>query len=146
MLKQYLTEDLIRLKVPADDWEAAVRAGGELLQEAGKCSSDYIEAMVRTVRELGAYMVLAPGLALAHARPEEGVYALGLSLITLKTPVEFGSKANDPVAVVISFCATDQESHVDLLKALAKFLRVDENQTLLKNATGINQILVAFDD
>ncbi len=145
MLKENLTEDLIQLKIHAEDWEAAVRAGGELLRQAGKCDPDYIEAMVRTVREMGPYMVLAPGLALAHARPEDGVREIGLSLITLNEPVEFGSKANDPVAVVISFCATDQESHVDLLKALAVFLRVEDNQALLKTASDIQQILDAFD-
>lgn len=145
MLKEYLTKDLIQLKVPAADWEAAVRAGGALLLQAGKCDSAYIEAMVRTVRESGPYMVLAPGLALAHARPEDGAREVGLSLITLKDPVEFGSQANDPVSVVISFCATDHESHVDLLKALAGFLRNEGNQALLKSAANIQQVLEAFD-
>lgn len=146
MLKENLTQDLIQLKVPAADWEAAVRAGGGLLLQAGKCEPDYIEAMVRTIHEMGPYMVLAPGLALAHARPQDGVREVGLSLITLAEPVEFGSSANDPVSVVISFCATDNKSHVGLLQALAIFLSEDDNQALLKTATSIDQILVALDD
>lgn len=146
MLKDYLTKNLIQLKVPAADWEAAVRAGGTLLLQAGKCDPAYIEAMVRTIQELGPYMVLAPGLALAHARPEDGVREVGLSLITLAEPVPFGSSANDPVFVVISFCATDNKSHVDLLQSLAIFLSDDDNQALLKTATSIDQILDALDD
>jgi PTS system ascorbate-specific IIA component len=145
MLGNYLTHDVIKLKIEVADWEGAVRAGGQLLLDSDKCDSDYIDAMVRTVREMGPYMVLAPGLALAHARPEDGVREVGLSLITLKTPVEFGSKANDPVEVVISFCAIDHVSHVELLKALATFLRKEDNQRLLREAEVVDVVLQAFE-
>lgn len=145
MLEAYLTQDVIQLNVKVDDWESAVRAGGQLLLESGKCAPEYIDAMVRTVKEMGPYMVLAPGLALAHARPDDGTLEVGLSLVTLETPVEFGSKVNDPVELVISFCAVDQQSHVEVLKALARFLRDDENQQLLKNAKSVDEVLAAFE-
>lgn len=144
MLEKYLTRESIQLKISPVNWEAAVRAGGQLLLDTGKCTSEYIEAMVQTVREMGPYMVLAPGLALAHARPENGVLEIGMSLITLETPVEFGSKANDPVELVFSFCAVDGESHVALLKDLAVFLKEDKNQNILKNATTVAEVLGAI--
>jgi len=144
MLDTYLTGDVIQLNVEVEDWEGAVRAGGKLLRVSGKCVPEYVDAMVRTVKEMGPYMVLAPGLALAHARPEDGTLEVGLSLVTLKTPVAFGSKVNDPVDLVISFCAVDQQSHVEMLKALARFLRDDQNQQLLKNAETVDEVLAAF--
>jgi len=142
MLEKYLTEDVIQLNLDVENLEAAVRAGGALLLKSGKA---YIDAMVRTVQETGAYMVLAPGLALMHARPEDGVLDVGLSLVTLKNPVEFGSKANDPVKLVISFCAIDHEAHVDVLKALAQFLRFESNQQLLKHASAPSDVIAAFE-
>ena len=144
MLDAYLTRNVIQLNVEVEDWEGAVRAGGKLLLDSGKCAPEYVDAMVRTVKEMGPYMVLAPGLALAHARPEDGTIEVGLSLVTLQTPVAFGSKVNDPVDLVISFCAVDQQSHVDVLKALARFLRDEENQQLLKNAETVDEVLAAF--
>ena len=144
MLENYLTKDVIQVNVDVKNWEEAVRAGGELLVNADKCRPEYVDAMVRTVRELGPYMVLAPGLALAHARPEDGTLAVGLSLITLAEPVEFGSKVNDPVKIVISFCAVDKEGHVEVLKALAEFLRVEDNQVMLKEATSVDELLIAL--
>jgi mannitol/fructose-specific phosphotransferase system IIA component (Ntr-type) len=144
MLEKYLTADMIQLKVEVQGWEGAVRVGGELLLAAEKCTSEYIDAMVRTVNEMGPYMVLAPGLALAHARPEDGVHQVGLSLVTLKTPVNFGSAANDPVELVISFCAVDRERHVDVLKALALFLREEDNRRLLREAETVEEVLDAF--
>ena len=144
MLSEYLTKDLIKLQVKAADWEEAVRAGGQLLLNAGICEVRYVEAMVEAVRELGPYMVLAPGIALAHARPEDGVLKVGMSIINLETPVEFGSEANDPVYLVISFGGIDNQSHVAMLQELAVFLMEEDNQELLKKAMNVDDLLAAF--
>jgi mannitol/fructose-specific phosphotransferase system IIA component (Ntr-type) len=127
MLNTYLTPEMVRLQIDVKDWEAAVRAAGNLLVDAGYVSQNYIEAMIHAVHEMGPYMVLAPGLALAHARPEDGVLKMGISLVTLAEPVNFGSEANDPVNLVIAFGGTDHESHLGLLATLAGFLE-DESR------------------
>ena len=144
MLADYVTPDLIRLQVPVANWREAVQQGGELLQNAGICEPRYIEAMIKAVEQMGPYMVLAPGLALAHARPEDGVIRVGMSIINLATPVEFGSESNDPVQLVISFGGIDKTSHIAMLQALARFLMVEENQQLLKEATSIDEIMEAL--
>jgi mannitol/fructose-specific phosphotransferase system IIA component (Ntr-type) len=146
MLSDYITADMIRLQVEAADWREAVRVGGELLVKAGKCEPRYVDAMIQAVEDMGPYMVLAPGLSLAHARPEDGVLELGLSIITLKDPVEFGSKANDPVSLVISFGGVDKESHIGMLRELAQFLVDEENQKLLREATSVETIMRAFEE
>ena len=144
MLAEYVDASMIQLQVKAKDWQEAVRAGGQLLLEAGKCEQRYVDAMVEAVNTMGPYMVLAPGLALAHARPEDGVLELGMSIITLETPVDFGSEANDPVSLVISFGGVDKESHIGMLAALAKFLMVEQNQEFLRNATSVPEVVEAF--
>ena len=144
MIENYLSKNTIRLNLEASNWEEAVREGGQLLVDALKCQPRYVDAMVQTVRQLGPYIVLAPGLALAHARPEDGVLDIGLSLITLARPVSFGSKTKDPVSIIISFCAVDQNGHVELLRELAEFLRPLKNQRLLNNAVTPDQVMALF--
>ncbi|NQS92388.1 MAG: PTS sugar transporter subunit IIA [Chloroflexi bacterium] len=144
MLSDSITREMVQLQVKAENWEDAVRAGGQLLLNADICEDRYVDAMVAAVREMGPYMVLAPGIALAHGRPEDGVLKVGLSIINLETPVEFGSEANDPVSLVISFGGVDKESHVGLLQELAIFLMEEKNQVLLKTASDIDQIMEAF--
>ncbi len=144
MLSDYITPDRIRLQVEAADWRDAVRQGGKLLEEAGLCEPRYVQAMIAAVEEMGPYMVLAPGLALAHARPEDGVLEIGMSIITLKEPVEFGSEVNDPVKLVISFGGLDKESHIGMLKELAQFLVIEENQAMLREATSVEKVMAAF--
>ena len=144
MLADYIDSSMIKLQAKADNWEDAVRQGGELLLSAGKCEQRYVDAMVEAVKTMGPYMVLAPGLALAHARPEDGVLELGLSVITLETLVEFGSELNDPVSLIISFGGVDKESHIGMLQALAKFLMVEENQDFLRQATSVTEAMDTF--
>ena len=72
--------------------------------------------------EQGPYIVLAPGIALAHARPEDGVVGLGLGVAVLERPVRFGHPDNDPVDVVLAFGSPDKESHLGVLAALARSL------------------------
>lgn len=110
--------------VPAENWQSAVRAAGRLLVDNQWARPEYIDAMLRTVKELGAYIVLAPGLAMPHARPEHGALQVGFSAITLKDPVEFGNPDNDPVQLVIAFCAPDHDAHIQSLAWLARRLEV----------------------
>ncbi len=144
MLSEYLSPDVIRLQIPVKDWKEAVEIGGSLLVQTGKCEPRYVDAMVRAVNEMGPYMVLAPGLSLAHARPEDGALAVGISIISLSTPVNFGSEANDPVSLVISFCGVDHHSHIEMLKSLAEFLVDEDHQNLLKSSNSVEEILAAF--
>lgn len=126
LLIDLITEGAIELAVSAEDWEEAVRKGGELLERNGAVENRYIDAMVHMVRELGPYIVISKGIAFPHARPEDGVLRTGMSLITLKEAVEFGDEENDPIKLIISFCSTDSEGHLNALSELVDFLRDEE--------------------
>jgi len=144
MLSKYLTSELIALQIEVDNWEAAVRVGGNLLIKADICEPRYVDAMVQAVKDMGPYMVLAPGIALTHARPEDGVLKAGMSIVNLATPVAFGSQTNDLVYLIISFAGIDKEQHVRMLNELATFLMNEENQELLKTASTGDDVLNAL--
>ena len=110
------------VQAPVADWAAAVTAAAQLLLEAGAVSEQYVERCVAIVREHGPYIVVAPGIALAHARPEDGARALGLAAVSLAAPVCFGHSTNDPVDVVLAFSSPDGNAHVGLVAALARAL------------------------
>lgn len=68
---------------------------------------NYLNAMVSLVHRYGPYIVLSKGVALAHAAPEDGMLAPGISLVRLRTPVSFGQNTNDPVSVVFACALVD---------------------------------------
>ena len=126
--------EAVRSGLHCADWREAVRAAGSLLVATGAATEDYVDAIVRAVEELGPYIVLAPGIALAHARPEDGGTAVGFSLVKLAEPVEFGSEHNDPVDLVFAFASPDSEQHITALAALADFIESDDNLARIRAA------------
>ena len=125
-LQDVLTSQSIKLNVEADSWEESIRIGGGLLEKNGLVEHKYIQAMIDIVKNMGPYIVIQPGIAMPHARPEYGVKKVGVSLITLKNPINFGNKENDPVKIVICLCSTDHSSHIKVLSELVDLLE-DKN-------------------
>lgn len=107
---QLLALDTIRLQAEAADWKEAVRLGVDLLVRAGTVEPRYYDAIVKMTSELGPWYILAPGLAMPHGRPEEGVKENSFALVTLRTPVNFGDPDNDPIDILITLAATDPKT------------------------------------
>lgn len=126
-LRDILTVERVATRLSVPNWEEAVRAAGRLLVETGGAEPSYVEGMIRTAKELGPYIVIAPGIALPHSRPEDGVLAPCVSVITLDPPIAFGNAENDPVHLVIAFGAVDHQQHVDALRDLATILSEPSN-------------------
>jgi PTS system ascorbate-specific IIA component len=127
--------------VHAADWRAAVRAAGQLLEASGAVEARYTDAMLRAAEELGPYIVIAPGLALPHARPQDGAHRACMAVITLEPPVAFGSPENDPVRVVIALSAADAGQHVHALAQLMAALENPEDMDALLRARTREDIL-----
>src|SRR6218665_2588681 len=71
------------------------------------------------IEEHGPYVVVAPGLALAHARPGPAVLRDGLAIVTLAEPVPFGHPYNDPVRVVLALAGASSARHLQLVAGIA---------------------------
>ncbi|MES0344714.1 MAG: PTS sugar transporter subunit IIA, partial [Anaerolineales bacterium] len=84
-LTELIPTERISLDVEASDWRDAIRISGKSLVDTQIVETRYIEAMIKTAEELGPYIVIAPQIALPHARPEDGALDTGLSLVRLKT-------------------------------------------------------------
>lgn len=140
-LRELMSANSIRLDVEVMDWEAAVRLGGELLRAEGKVEEAYIEGMVTAIKQLGPYVVIAPGIALPHAAIRLGVNDVGMSFIRLKTPVAFEAGDRDPVDLIFTFSTPDKISHVQALHQLGRMIGDDEALSVLRQATGVDEIL-----
>src|SRR5919206_2767275 len=134
MLKDVVDPRSVAVKAEADSWQAAVKLSGQLLMAAEVVEERYGPAMIQTVEELGPYVAIAPGVAIPHARPEDGALKVGVSLVVLQDPVEFGSEENDPVDLLFGFATPDKDSHVDTIRDLVDFIKDSENLEALRAA------------
>lgn len=126
LLQDLLSEDNVSFRYPAETWEDVIRHGGQLMVDAGFTEPTYTEAMIDVVRDMGPYIVLAPGLAMPHARPEMGAKQVGAALVTLEKPIDFGSPENDPVSVAVFLCAPNKDEHIQLLTDIATLFEDEE--------------------
>lgn len=104
----------IRLQAEATTWQDAVKIGVDLLVAADVVEPRYYQAILEGVERFGPYFVIAPGLAMPHGRPEEGVKKTGFALVTLKTPLPFNHEDNDPVDLLITLAAEDATAHQEV--------------------------------
>lgn len=114
-----LPDEAVVIGARADDWRSAVREAGRALARSGATRDEYADRMIAVIEEFGAYIVIAPGLALAHARPGGDVRREGLAVVTLAEPVAFGHPHNDPVRVVVGLAVSNAEEHVASVANLA---------------------------
>lgn len=140
-LRQLLRPELAAVNVQVEDWEGAIRAAGELLVHDEAVEPRFVEAMIRVAEELGPYIVIAPGIALPHARPEDGVKRASISMVTLDPPIEFGNERNDPVSIVLALAATDNQQHIQGLAELAAVMGDADTVERLKEADSAASLL-----
>lgn len=129
----FLGENIVTFHAEASDAEEAIRISGDLLMKGGYATKEYKEAMIASYKQNGPYFVIAPGIAIPHARPEDGALASAVSFVQLATPVEFGSQPNDPVKFIFGLSAADGEEHVRTIQKIVKFLKAENNMEQLNN-------------
>jgi PTS system ascorbate-specific IIA component len=134
MSSPLLRHDAILLGAHATDWTDAVRQAGNALARAEIATAEYADEMVRMIEEHGPYVVIAPGLALAHARPGPSVLADGLAVVTLAEPVAFGHPHNDPVRVVLGLAVKTRDTHLGSIADLAN---------VFNDATAVDRLAAA---
>ncbi len=139
-----LPDDAIVLRADAADWRAAVRLAGDALTRSGATTDAYADEMIRMIEEHGPYVVIAPGLALAHARPGPEVLADGLAVVTLAEPVAFGHPHNDPVSVVIALASASASEHLAAVAAVANVFNDETSVARLEAATTPDDVRLAL--
>lgn len=141
MLSDVLKKEYVKLNVECKDWIEAVKESGKILLENNVITNEYIEEAIKGVKELGPYIVITKGVALPHATNKVGVNKTGISLITLKEPVEFGNIDNDPVYYVFMLATTDMDSHLSALSSLSELLSQKEFFETLKNSKNVQSVI-----
>ena len=126
----------IRLQAEANTWQEAVKIGVDLLVAADVVEPRYYQAILDGVEQFGPYFVIAPGLAMPHGRPEEGV----------KKPLEFNHEDNDPVDILITMAAVDANTHQEVgIMQIVNLFEDEENFDRLRACRTEQEVLDLID-
>ena len=134
LARDLLIPSHIRLDVHCADWRDAVRESAQVLLKGGYIEQRYVDAMIANIEENGPYVVLTRGFAMPHEGVDCGTSEMGLSLVRLAAPVEFGEPDLDPVEFVCCLSPVDHDGHLRALFDLVALMRQDAFKEELRQA------------
>ncbi len=129
----------IQVVESAENWEKAVETAAQPLIKNGKIKYGYVENIIKNIKELGPYIILLPGVAMPHARPDENVIESSLSLLKINKGVSFSEDTED-VKLMFVLAAKDSNSHIDIIEQLTELLGDDEKIEKLMNAETVEEV------
>lgn len=141
MLQDLLHEQTVDVLHQCSGWKEAIKNAGNMLMREGVVEQRYVEAMIRAIEEHGPYVVIAPGIALVHARPEDGVNEVCMSLLVCPEGVPFGNPEKDPVQLVFAFGAVDDNQHLRALSQMMTLLNDEDAIKQLKSSLSVKDAL-----
>lgn len=115
----------VRILEHADNWKDAIRKSVLPLEENGFVEERYKEEIIAGVEKLGPYIIVAPSIALPHARPEQGVIKSQIAITLFKNAVKF-DKENTSAQLFVTLAASDSNSHLNALVSISDILQDEE--------------------
>lgn len=124
-LLEMLSDRDIAVEKERFTWEGALKQTGQVLVTEEKITTAYIDNIVEQTKHYGPYMFITKEVVLAHAKPENGVLEMGVSLSIYKEPVIFSDFHQAKIIIMIA--AIDQEKHLGILKDIMTIFSVEDN-------------------
>lgn len=141
MLTDWINDSNLKLLTHTDNWRKAVEIALQPMINNGAVQPRYLNAIYDMHEQIGPYYVLGEGIAMPHARPEEGVNHTALSLLIISEGVKFGSEDNDPVYVIFALAAIDSHSHIEMIASLSQLFCQDGIVEQLRQARDKSAVL-----
>ena len=140
MTLEILSSDKVQVLEQVKSWREAISIAANPLKEQGYFQQDYIDDMIHSVEKLGPYIVIAPEIAIAHARPNNNVKKIGLSLLKLNQHINFSEEGHF-ASLVFVLSAVDNTAHLEILKQLAQILGDKQTVEELLSAQNNTEII-----
>ncbi len=143
LLHELITADTFQHSSEKFEWKDAFRLASKPLLELGYIEDRYVDKMIDRVEEFGPFINLGKGVAIPHARPEDGVSELSMSMLVLDEPI-YLPEDDKPVNILIVIAATDNETHLTALSHLTNILIADgevEKMAAAKTYADIEEII-----
>ncbi len=141
MLSDLLTEKKIRFSTDKLDWREAVTQVARPLLDAGDITPGYVQAMLESIASGGTYINLGHGIALAHARPENGAVRTAISMLRLAEPAPLLGRPEHAVDLYFCFAAVDADAHMSAMASLARILSDAQARQALRDAASAPDVI-----
>lgn len=116
------------------------------LLEKDMIQQGYVDGMIDSVKEHGPYIVIAPDIAIPHARPELGSKKIGFSFMRLQEAVSFRPEGEQTASLFIALSCVDNKTHMKLLQKIVMILSDESKLEKLYQLNDKTEIVSLFND
>lgn len=121
LLEQLLNKDRVGFARGFSNWQEAIRSSCAPLLAQGAIEVGYVESIISSVETFGSYIIIAPDIALPHARPDEAlIHESCVALLICEEDVVFAE--GKTARLFFTLAARDNHSHMQHMVALAQLL------------------------
>lgn len=138
-----IQKDFVQITDRVENWQSAVALSLEPLLKAGYVEPRYLDAIYAATEEFGPYYVLAPKIAMPHAKPENGVLKKAITILLVKEPFKFSESGFD-VQLVVSLAPIDSQTHLDSLVKLSEIFDDEAVLDEILNASSNEELYEFF--
>ncbi|MBC1727765.1 BglG family transcription antiterminator [Listeria seeligeri] len=135
----YFTEETIMLEKSCPTWRRAIKVGTKCLEDLSIVEPSYHEKIIENLKTYGPYIVIAPGVAIAHAGANDGVLMDGLGVTVIEDGILFYDRYEEPVHVIFTLALNTKEAH-SIVEQLMKLALNEEKMNKIKLASSKRDI------
>ncbi|MDI3093869.1 BglG family transcription antiterminator [Priestia megaterium] len=121
-LADLITPETIVLRDQVESWKEAISIAAAPLLHKGIITEAYIDKMQKQYPSMSPHIVLRLNVAIPHASPEDGVQAVGMSLLKLKEGLWCGEQK---VHFIVVIAAIDKKKHLNAMLQLMKLAEMN---------------------
>jgi|GEM_PF-5581248 len=121
------------------DWENEIRVSSNPLLAANEVSPNYVDKIIEMGKLHGPYFVIDDYTAIAHVRPQEGAYDLGITLSIYREGLDILQKKG--IRFLFVLASPNQREHLHILENIMEFSNDRETREKLLKASSTHQAL-----
>ncbi|MDQ0205084.1 BglG family transcription antiterminator [Pectinatus haikarae] len=130
----------IVIDAECNSWQEAIQISSNILLKRNYITQEYINSMIKNISDFGPYIIVAPGLALPHSKPDFGSKKLGMQFTRLKNPISFGDEILEPVEFICTLSPVDSNTHLKAFFNLVNMLKTPSFKRAMHNANTSQEV------
>lgn len=143
-LKELINKDVITISHDDLLWEKAVILCGLPLLQNNDIRIDYINKTIHYLKKDGPYSAFPNNMLIAHAKCEDGVKNLSVSILISKKGVSFSDDVN--IKFIVLLATPDNKSHLRVLNELVEIFSDNKFVEEIDKLTSIDKIYALIHD
>lgn len=138
-LNELLKRESIKIFNRTMDWKEAIEMTSYSLLYSNKIYPRYVKKMIDIIEEEKPYIMIAEGVAIAHAGIHDGVRSPGMAITILPEKISFNGYIDIDIVVVLA--TTDTKIHLNALFELIEILEDGILRSQIKKAKTVDEVV-----